>query len=158
MVSAGASASVSAADGTVPGMALDTDVRDRLFASGAIPILAIERPGRAPVAVPIWHAVEPDGTAWIVTPRDSLKARLLREAGRCALVVDEVEPEVRYASAECDVVAERPATREDAARMARRNLPPEAAEAYIAWAEGGGIGPEVVFVLRPVAWLSAQMG
>lgn len=144
--------------GIVPGMALDSDVRDRLFASGSVPILAIERPGRAPLAVPVWHAVEPDGSVWIVTPRDSLKARLLREAGRCTLVVDEVEPEARYASAECDVVAERAATLDDTARMARGNLPSEPAEAYIAWVAGGGLGPEVVFELRPVRWLSAQMG
>ncbi|GEK81203.1 pyridoxamine 5'-phosphate oxidase family protein [Agrococcus baldri] len=138
-------------------MALPAADRDALFASAATPILAIERPGRAPVAVPVWHDVDDDGCAWILTPDDSLKARLLRASGRATLVVDELEPEVRYAAAECELVDERPGTMEDAERLARRYLPEAMIEGYLAFRRAS-IGPTAVFRLRPVAWLSASMG
>ena len=140
----------------MPVMALDDDARQALLAQPLTPILAIERPGHPPIAVPVWHAYEPGGDAWILIGEDSEKARLLRQAGRATLVVQEVAPRTRYAAASCDVVEERPATDAERRALAERYLPAHEVQQYLDVAES--FGPEVVVVLRPVAWRAADLG
>lgn len=136
-------------------MALDETTRQDLLAQPLTSILAIERPGHPPIAVPVWHRYSPGGDAWIMVGADSEKARLLREAGGATLVVQEVQPRTRYAAASCEVVDERAATDAERRELAERYLPAAAVEQYLE--ASGGFGPEVVFVLRPVAWRAADL-
>ncbi|SDI02454.1 hypothetical protein [Agrococcus jejuensis] len=136
-------------------MALDETARQHLLAQPLTPILAIERPGHPPIAVPVWHQYSPGGDAWILVGDDSEKARLLREAGSATLVVQEVQPRTHYASAACEVVEEHPATDAERRELAERYLPGAAVEQYLEVA--AEFGPEVVFLLRPVAWRAADL-
>ncbi|QCR19222.1 pyridoxamine 5'-phosphate oxidase family protein [Agrococcus sp. SGAir0287] len=136
-------------------MALNSDARQALLAQPLTPILAIDRPGHPPIAVPVWHAYEPGGDAWIMVGAESEKARLLRAAGGATLVVQEVAPRTRYAAASCEVVDEHPATDDERRTLAERYLPPEEVQQYLDVA--ASFGPEVVVVLRPVAWRAADL-
>ena len=56
-------------------------------------VLAVERPSNPPLAVPIWYDLDEAGNVIIWTPAESLKARLVRAAGRATFTVQrEVEP------------------------------------------------------------------
>ncbi|GAA2738821.1 hypothetical protein GCM10009867_31870 [Pedococcus aerophilus] len=72
------------------------------------------------------------------------------------LVVDTVEPRVRYASIDVELVGERVATTEDRTRLARRYLGVEGADAYLAMAQES-FGPESVFTVRPTRWRTADL-
>lgn len=136
-------------------MALDETTRQHLLAQPLTPILAIERAGHPPIAVPVWHQYSPGGDAWIMVGADSEKAQLLRESGGATLVVQEVQPRTRYAAASCEVVGEHPATDAERRELAERYLPGAAVEQYLE--ASAGFGPEVVVVLRPTAWRAADL-
>ncbi|GAA1756253.1 MULTISPECIES: pyridoxamine 5'-phosphate oxidase family protein [Streptomonospora] len=113
--------------------------------------------GRAPLTVPIWYACEPGGDPWIITGRRSRKGRLIDEHGRFSLMVESVQPRVRYVSVEGP--AERQPLTEDRLRtMTERYMLPEAVEGYFAaaWAARSELD-DAVYVLRPERWLSADL-
>lgn len=137
-------------------MALERDDAQALLAEPLVAVIAVEEDGRPPLAVPIWYSYAPGGDVWVITERGSLKARALRAARTCTLVVDEVQPRTRYVSVACDLVDERRATPADGRAMAERYLPPDAVEGYLEFA-GQNIGAEVVLTLRPTRWRSADL-
>src|SRR5262249_3516762 len=51
---------------------------------------------RGPRTVPIWYQYAPGGEPWILTGANSRKARLIETAGRFSLMVERLEPTVRY--------------------------------------------------------------
>ncbi|NEE17796.1 pyridoxamine 5'-phosphate oxidase family protein, partial [Streptomyces sp. SID7499] len=59
---------------------------------------------RAPLSVPIWYQYAPGGDVRILTGRTSRKAELIDAAGRFTLLVDRLEPTIRYVSVEGPVV------------------------------------------------------
>lgn len=123
-----------------------------LLAEPQVAVIAINAPGRPPLATPIWYDYAPGGDLTIVTSPESLKARRLRAAGGCTMVVDTVTPKVRYVSVECDLVAEEAPDPDFTRRMAARYLPGEAVEGIVQV-----LGPEARFTLRPVRWRSADL-
>ncbi|MGY1855880.1 pyridoxamine 5'-phosphate oxidase family protein [Modestobacter sp. SYSU DS0290] len=139
-------------------MALSTVEREQFLAEPHVAALSVAAgPDRGPLAVPIWYGYEPGGTAWIVTPAASRKARLIEAAGRFTLLVDRVAPSVRYVSVEGPVAGIRPATEDDVRAMARRYLPPPAVEGYVQVALADH-GEQVLVHLDPQRWLSADLG
>ena len=58
--------------------------REAFLAEVHVGVLAIERPGRGPLALPIWYRFV-DGVVEIGMSGNSLKAKLLREAGRATM-------------------------------------------------------------------------
>ncbi|WP_280491749.1 pyridoxamine 5'-phosphate oxidase family protein [Nocardia asiatica] len=112
--------------------------------------------GRAPLTVPIWYQYSPGGEAWILTGPESRKMRYLRETGRFGLMVQQVEPTVRYVSVEGPVTRTIPMTDEMHREMAARYLPAESVDAYLEVAEA--YGEQVAVFLRPERWLSADLG
>lgn len=139
-------------------MALTREEREQFLAEphvGALAVAAEE--GRAPLSVPIWYHYEPGGELWILTGRDSRKAQLIGTAGRFTMMVDRVEPTVRYVSVEGPVTAMDPGTREDHLRMAARYLPKEKAEAFVDYAEQE-LEPHVAIRMRPQRWVSSDLG
>ncbi|KIH98768.1 pyridoxamine 5'-phosphate oxidase [Streptomonospora alba] len=113
--------------------------------------------GRGPLTVPIWYAYEPGEDPWIITGRRSRKGRLLDEHGRFCLMVESVQPRVRYVSVEGP--AERhPLTEAQLRAMTERYMLPEAVEDYFAAAwEARTELDDAVYVLRPQRWLSADL-
>ncbi|GGX59275.1 pyridoxamine 5'-phosphate oxidase family protein [Streptomyces minutiscleroticus] len=139
-------------------MALTREEREQFLAEphvGALAVAAEE--GRAPLSVPIWYHYEPGGELWILTGRDSRKARLIGDAGRFTMMADRVEPTIRYVCAEGPVVGVAPGTREDHLRLASRYLPAGKAEAFVDYAERE-LGPQVVIRMRPQHWVGSDLG
>ncbi|UED85170.1 pyridoxamine 5'-phosphate oxidase family protein [Streptomyces profundus] len=119
--------------------------------------VASGRADRAPLTVPVWYRYEPGGEVWVLTGRDSLKHRLLTEAGRFTLLVERVEPTVRYVSVEGPVTSVVDGTEADLREVSARYLPPEKVDGYVAFALAEH-GLSVVVRMRPERWFSSDMG
>lgn len=139
-------------------MSLRPEERENFLAEPHVAALSVEREdGRAPLTVPIWYTYEPGGELRILTPGESVKAQLLARAGRFTMMVDRVEPTVRYVSVEGPVLSTEPASREALRDISARYLPREKLDSYVeaAWREHGRY---VVIRMRPEHWLGADMG
>ncbi|MGW0228541.1 pyridoxamine 5'-phosphate oxidase family protein [Actinopolymorpha singaporensis] len=139
-------------------MALSVNERQEFLAEPHVAALAVEaEDGRGPLVVPIWYQYEPGGEAWVLTGVHSRKARLIEAAGRFSLMVERVQPSVRYVSVEGPVTRTSPMTDEQQEEMARRYLPPEVVKGYIEMAKAEH-GEQLVVAMRPERWLSADLG
>ncbi|MEU9253696.1 pyridoxamine 5'-phosphate oxidase family protein [Streptomyces sp. NPDC048270] len=139
-------------------MALSRTEREQFLAEPHIAALAVSAgDDRAPLTVPIWYQYSPGGDIWIMTGRDSRKAELIEAAGRFSLMVDQVEPTIRYVSVEGPVVSTAPALREQLVEVSARYLPAEKVDGYVddAWKNHG---EQVVIHMRPSRWVSADLG
>ncbi|MFD7434526.1 pyridoxamine 5'-phosphate oxidase family protein [Streptomyces sp. NPDC059861] len=139
-------------------MALTREEREEFLAEPHIAALAVAgEEGRAPLSVPIWYQYEPGGDVWVLTGLDSRKNRLIGAAGRFTLMVDRVEPTIRYVSVEGPVVETVPATVEKLREISARYLPAEKVEGYVdfSWKNHGEM---VVITMRPERWVSSDLG
>ncbi|MFE9683176.1 pyridoxamine 5'-phosphate oxidase family protein [Streptomyces sp. NPDC002701] len=139
-------------------MALTREEREQFLAEPRIAALAVDAgAGRAPLTVPIWYQYEPGGLVWILTGRDSRKNELITAAGRFSLMVERVEPTIRYVSLEGPVVESTPATREQLHEISARYLPADKVDGYVdfSWKEHGEM---VVIRMRPERWVSSDLG
>lgn len=101
--------------------------RDAFLTDVHVGILAIDEPGRGPLAMPIWYLYE-NGDVLIGMDGGSLKAQLLRAAGRATLTVQTETAPYKYVSVEGPVVVE--STQRDDFEMASRYLGPELGRWY----------------------------
>jgi PPOX class probable F420-dependent enzyme len=127
------------------------------FLSGLhVGVLAVERAGRAPLAVPVWYDYAPGGELLIWMERDTVKDRAITAAGRLSLAVQDENPPYKYVTVEGPVVAnDQPPTREQALRIAGRYWPEAEANAYV----DSALGERSVLVrVRPEKWLSNDQG
>ena len=116
-------------------------------------MLAIEEPGRGPLALPIWYLYE-DGEVLIGMGGESVKARLLRAAGRATLTVQTEEPPYKYLSVEGPVRIDA-----TAARRLRDGQPLPRAGAGRWYADNNPSTPESVVVhLTPELWRTKDFG
>ncbi|MFE9766132.1 pyridoxamine 5'-phosphate oxidase family protein [Streptomyces sp. NPDC005808] len=139
-------------------MALTREEREAFLAEPHVAAIAIDAgERRAPLTVPIWYQYEPGGVVWIMTGRDSRKNSLISAAGRFTLLVDRLEPTIRYVSVEGPVLDTTPATREQLHEISARYLPAEKVDAYVdfAWKEHGA---NVIVRMRPEHWVSSDLG
>lgn len=139
-------------------MALSVEERERFLAEPHIGALSVvERPDRAPLTVPIWYGYTPGGELWVLTGPDSRKARAIRSAGRFSLMVQRIEPTVRYVSTEGPVTRTASSSRDRSWEMAARYLPPDKVADYVEY-ERTQLGEHVAIYMRPEHWLSADLG
>ncbi|MFE5189493.1 pyridoxamine 5'-phosphate oxidase family protein [Streptomyces sp. NPDC056628] len=139
-------------------MALTREEREAFLAEPHVAALAVDGGGgRAPLTVPIWYQYRPGGDVWIMTGLDSRKNRRIQEARRFSLLVDRIEPTIRYVSVSGFVLRTVPATLEDLREISARYLPPEKVDGYVdfAWKNHG---EQVVVHMRPEHWLSSDLG
>ncbi|MFD3538455.1 pyridoxamine 5'-phosphate oxidase family protein [Streptomyces sp. NPDC058662] len=141
-------------------MALDRTEREQFLAEPHVAAIAISSGAdgeRAPLTLPIWYQYAPGGDIWIMTGRDSRKAQLIKEAGRFSLMVDRLDPTIRYVSVEGPVVSIEAASREHLVEVASRYLPAEKVDGYVdfAWRDHG---EQLVIHMRPERWLSSDLG
>jgi hypothetical protein len=101
---------------------MTVEEREAFLADVHVGVLAIDEPGRGPLALPVWYQFV-DGVVVVGMDGDSLKARLLRAAGRATLVAQTEAPPYAYVSVEgpVEVVPDR----RDDNDMATRYLGPE---------------------------------
>src|SRR4051794_28555444 len=127
--------------------------RDAFLADVHVGILAVDEPGRGPMALPIWYVYE-GGTVQIGMGGSSRKAELLRTAGRATLTVQTEEPPYKYVAVEGPVTVEQ--TRRDDLHMATRYLGEEMGRWY---AENNpSTDQSVVVVLTPEHWRTHDFG
>src|SRR4051794_1634537 len=83
---------------STPGTMTVTE-REAFLADLHVGILAVDEPGRGPLAMPIWYLFR-DGQVVIGMGGQSVKAKLLRQAGRATLTVQTEEPPYKYVCVE----------------------------------------------------------
>jgi nitroimidazol reductase NimA-like FMN-containing flavoprotein (pyridoxamine 5'-phosphate oxidase superfamily) len=133
--------------------AMTRDEREAFLADVHVGILAVDEPGRGPLAIPIWYLYR-DGTVQIGMDGDSLKARLLRAAGRATLTAQTEAPPYKYVCVEGPVTVEK--VQRDDLEMASRYLGPELGKWY---AENNPSTEQSVTVfLRPERWRTMDFG
>jgi len=139
-------------------MALSREEREQFLAEPHVAALSVSAgKDRGPLTVPIWYQYTPGGQPWFITGTGSRKHRLIEAAGYLSLMVDRVEPTVRYVAVDGAVDRIEEGTDEQLVEMTKRYLPAEAVEPYLEMARREH-GPSVAVYLKPQHWLSADMG
>ncbi|MFW0149150.1 pyridoxamine 5'-phosphate oxidase family protein [Mycobacterium sp. smrl_JER01] len=127
--------------------------REQYLAGLHVGVVAVERPDRAPLAVPIWYGYQPGGEVLLWTESESVKHRLIRDAGRFAITVQDEQPPYKYVTAEGDVTAIDAAAEAEVRAIAVR---------YLGEQEGGQFAEQnltptsVIIRMRPRRWLSTD--
>ncbi|WP_185292965.1 pyridoxamine 5'-phosphate oxidase family protein [Mycolicibacterium litorale] len=139
-------------------MALSKVDREQFFAEPHVAALSVSaEQNRGPLTVPVWYQYSPGGEPWVLTGAGSRKHRLIEAAGWFTLMVERVEPTVRYVAVDGPVSRIEPGTDDHLVEVSRRYLPPEAVEPYLEMARREH-GESVVIHLRPQHWLSSDLG
>ncbi len=123
--------------------------REAFLADVRVGVLAIDRPGRGPLAIPIWYQYV-DGVVEIGMGGDSLKATLLRAVTRATMTVQTETAPYKYVSVEgpVEVLNEQ----RDDFEMASRYLGPELGRWY---ADNNPSTESSVLVrLMPETWMT----
>ncbi|CAN7611813.1 pyridoxamine 5'-phosphate oxidase family protein [Mycolicibacterium frederiksbergense] len=139
-------------------MALSREERETFLAEPHVAALSVSAgKDRGPLTVPIWYQYAPGGQPWFITGTGSRKHRLIEAAGYLSLMVERVEPTVRYVAVDGAVDRIEDGTDDQLVEMTRRYLPPEAVEPYLEMARREH-GPSVAVFMKPQHWLSADLG
>src|SRR5262249_9895300 len=101
--------------------------REAFLAGVHVGVLAIDEPGRGPLALPVWYFYE-DGDVLVHIDDDTRKAELVRAAGRATLTVQDEAPPYKYVCVEGPATID-PRTGDDAS-LAIRYLGAELGEWY----------------------------
>lgn len=121
--------------------------REAFLADVHVGMLAIDEPGRGPLNLPIWYLYR-DGVVLISIGGDTLKARLLRAAGRATMTVQTETAPYQYVSVEGPVTVTPGAP--DQAETAVRYLGPELGKWYVE--QSPDDGGAVTIALTPEHW------
>ena len=139
-------------------MALSREEREQFLAEPHIAALSVSAgKDRGPLTVPIWYQYTPGGQPWFITGTGSRKHRLIEAAGYLSLMVERLEPTVRYVAVDGAVDRIEDGTDEQLVEMTKRYLPAEAVDPYLEMARREH-GPSVAVYLKPQHWLSADLG
>jgi nitroimidazol reductase NimA-like FMN-containing flavoprotein (pyridoxamine 5'-phosphate oxidase superfamily) len=133
--------------------AMTTSEREAFLADVHVGILAVDESDRGPMALPIWYRYV-DGVVEIGMNGDSLKARLLRAAGRATLTVQTETAPYQYVSVEGPVTVD--AVQRDDLEMASRYLGPEIGAWYAE--HNPSTAASVTVTLRPEHWRTHDFG
>lgn len=135
-------------------MAMSVSERQEFLAAPHVGVLAVERPGRAPLAVPVWYGYEPGGEL-LVWSYPEVKEQLIRASGRFTLTAQTEGWPYKYVSVEGPVVAiEVPVPLDVAIAIAAIYLGEDEGREF---AEGCHQPDHVLFRMRPERWLSADL-
>jgi nitroimidazol reductase NimA-like FMN-containing flavoprotein (pyridoxamine 5'-phosphate oxidase superfamily) len=126
---------------------MSREEREAFLADVHVGVLSVENPGQGPHALPIWYQYL-DGVVLIRVDKDSVKARLVRAAGRASLTVQSEVAPYKYVSVEGPAVVDTRAL--DDLAMAVRYLGPEIGKWYAENNAAGDAG--AVIVLTPERW------
>lgn len=129
---------------------MTADERNSFLAESHVAVLAVEQPGRGPLTVPVWYAYTPGSEVTVLTSSDSIKAKLIRAAGRFTVIVQVEAQPYRYVAADGPAVIDE-ATYDDVLAMAVRYLPRAQALGYAESIRGES---NVLIRMTPERWLS----
>ncbi|MFF4757678.1 pyridoxamine 5'-phosphate oxidase family protein [Streptomyces sp. NPDC001292] len=137
---------------------MSVEAREEFLAGLHVGILGVNdhRDGGGPLLVPLWYSYRPGGLVAIETGRKTLKARLVRAAGRFSLCVQDESAPYRYVSVEGPVVGvEDPVPPAEHEALAHRYLDADTASAYLA-ANQEQLVDDVLIRMRPERWRTAD--
>ena len=137
------------------GLQMTQAEREAFLAEPHIGVIALNEPGRGPLAAPIWYGYEPGSELTVLIGPQSRKGRLLSEGDRLSLVAQQESLPYRYVSVEGVVASIAPSAAEELAAMAIRYLGEEQGRAYAAANAGG---ENVTVAVRIERWLSIDYG
>ncbi len=139
-------------------MALSKNEREQFLAEPHVAALSVSAgDGRGPLTVPIWYQYTPGGDLWFTTGAGSRKHRLIQSSGYVSLMVDRVEPTVRYVAVDGPVLRIEPGTDAQLVEMTKRYLAPEKVDGYLDYARREH-GESVAIFVDPKHWLSSDLG
>ncbi len=139
-------------------MALSKEERERFLAEPHVAAISVNAGDkRGPLTVPIWYQYTPGGEVWIHTLNGSRKHRLIEAQGEFTLMVQRVEPTVRYVAVDGSVSRIEPGTDEQLVELVHRYMPPETVDAYLEFARREH-ADSVAIYMTPRHWLSADLG
>jgi PPOX class probable F420-dependent enzyme len=130
---------------------MTSEERQAFLAELHVGVIAVERPGRAPLSVPVWYGYQPGGDLMVWTDAGSVKEKLIRAAGRFALTAQDERPPYRYVTAEGPVSGIEPVDRDTALSIAVRYLGEKDGTAFT---EQYLTSNSVLIRMRPQRWLS----
>lgn len=128
--------------------------REAFLADLHVAVLSVERPEGPPLAGPVWYRYAPGGAVEFQCDASSVKARLVKAAGRVTMCVQQEQAPYKYVtvSGPAEIVD---TSFDDSVELAVRYLGETEGRAY---AEGIK-GDEVVMVrVTPERWLSVDYG
>ena len=132
--------------------------REDFLAGLHVAVLSVDDPGRGPLAIPVWYSYVPGGTVNVITGGQSVKARLLRAAGRLSLCVQNESMPYRYVSVEGPITAMDETVSADERRaLAHRYLGAEGGDLYVASTSEQAAG-SVAFRMSPERWRTSDYG
>ena len=126
---------------------MSREEREAFLADVHVGVLSVENPGQGPHALPIWYQYL-DGEIVIRADDDSVKANLVRAAGRASLTTQTEVAPYKYVSVEGPATVERRPL--DDLAMAVRYLGDEFGKWYHEQNPHAADG--VVIVLKPERW------
>jgi len=139
-------------------MALSKDEREQFLAEPHIAALSVSAGDkRGPLTVPIWYQYTPGGELWFTTGAGSRKHKLIEASGYVTLMVERVEPSVRYVAVDGPVLRIEPGTDEQLVEVTKRYLPPDKVDGYLEFARREH-GESVAVFVTPQHWLSSDLG
>jgi nitroimidazol reductase NimA-like FMN-containing flavoprotein (pyridoxamine 5'-phosphate oxidase superfamily) len=132
---------------------MSSDEREQYLSDVHVGVIAVERPNRAPLSVPIWYGYQPGGEVLLWTDSASQKHKLIRDAGRFAITAQDEQPPYKYVTAEGDVTGINPATDAEVRQIAIRYLGVELGHQFT---DQNLTPTSVVIRMRPNRWLSTD--
>jgi PPOX class probable F420-dependent enzyme len=137
---------------------MTTGEREAFLAGLHVAVLSVDDPGRGPHTIPVWYSYAPGGTVSVVTGGQSVKAQLLRAAGRFSLCVQSESMPYRYVSVEGPITALDEAVSDEERRaLAQRYLGAEGGDLYVA-STAGQAADSVAFRMAPERWRTSDYG
>jgi pyridoxamine 5'-phosphate oxidase-like protein len=131
--------------------------RESFLADTHVAVISVERPGRAPLTVPVWYDYRPGGDVHIVTGAQSKKTACIRTAGRISLCVQTETPPYKYVSVEGPVTFGDPDFERDMRQVAHRYLGEAMGEMYLQLTAAERVpGAAVLLRFTPERWLSVD--
>ena len=137
---------------------MKTDAALAFLAKPWVAVIAVTARDRAPVAVPVWYALDAQGYPWFVSPKASLKSQLIEQAGRFTLTAQREARPYAYVSVEGSAALVTAET-DDIRHMARRYLGDRDGDTYAdGMTEVMAAGTRWRITLAPEHWSSYGLG
>jgi nitroimidazol reductase NimA-like FMN-containing flavoprotein (pyridoxamine 5'-phosphate oxidase superfamily) len=132
--------------------------REDFLAGLHVAVLSVDDPGWGPLAIPVWYSYVPGGTVNVITGGNSVKARLLRAAGRLSLCVQNESMPYRYVSVEGPITAiDETVSADERRALAHRYLGVEGGDLYVA-STSEQAASSVAFRMEPERWHTSDYG
>jgi PPOX class probable F420-dependent enzyme len=122
--------------------------REQFLADAHVAVLAVERPDGPPLISPVWYGYEPGGEVRIGTSDETVKAGLLRSAGRASLCAQRESLPYAYVTVE-GPVAFGEITQEERLQLAMRYLGEEMGRGFV---DATADVDNVLVTLTPQRW------